>query len=198
MNSGRKTWKNEITIIIITLGILLVLVGTFSSLFNYLRSLASLSIRLVSPVDYRLAFLFAILAAAISSGFYLYLLKRWLRLKGWRIVFRFVFLWSITSLLATMTLIDNEALAFQAAQVVASAFFGGVMVAMIMLVTSITNTQRTSPTQPPQAQSPPQPPPAQPQAPPQTLLLPLPQPGQQVVAEIQGNRIVITVQNNRQ
>jgi uncharacterized membrane protein len=134
MNSGRKTWKNEITIIIITLGILLVLVGTFSSLFNYLRSLASLSIRLVSPVDYRLAFLFAILAAAISSGFYLYLLKRWLRLKGWRIVFRFVFLWSITSLLATMTLIDNEALAFQAAQVVASAFFGGVMVAMIMLV----------------------------------------------------------------
>ncbi|MDT7870817.1 MAG: hypothetical protein RQ839_11635 [Thermoproteus sp.] len=54
------------------------------------------------------------------------------------------------------------------------------------------------PAQPPQAQPPPQSPPAQPQAPPQTLLLPLPQPGQQVVVEMQGNRIVITVQNNRQ
>jgi len=191
MNSGRKTWKNEKTIIIINLIIFFVLLVTFSYLFNYLR------FTLMFSVDYRLAFAFAIIVGILSSGFYLYLLKRWLRLEEWRIVFRFVFFWSVTSLFAALGLIGNEALAFQAAQVVASAFFGGVMVAMIMLVTSITNTQQTSPTQPPQAQPPPQPPPAQPQAPPQTLLLPLPQPGQQVVAEIQGNRIVITIQNNQ-
>jgi len=152
----------------------------------------------VASVDYRTAFAFAILDSTISSMIYYYLVKRWLRLEVWLSIFRFVYFWSITTLFTTLFFIDNVELAFQAAQIVAAAFFGGLMVAIIMIINSMTNAQRTSPAQPPQANPPPQPPPDKPQTSSQTPLFPLPQPGQQVIVEIQGNRIVLTVQNNRQ
>jgi hypothetical protein len=152
----------------------------------------------VSFDDYRLAFALAILVGTISSTIYYYLGKRWLTLEVWQIIFRSVFYWSITTLVATLFFIDNVELAFQAAQIVATAFFGGIMIAVLMIINSMTNTQRTSPAQPPQANPPPQHSPVQPQTLSQTSLFPLPQPGQQVIVEIQGDRIVLTVQDNRQ
>ncbi len=151
----------------------------------------------VSFADYRLAFLLAILVGTISSMIYYYLVKHWLRLEVWQRIFRSVFYWSFAALFATF-FIDNVELAFQAAQIVAVIFFGGLMVAILMIINSMTDAQRTATAQPPQANPPPQPSPVQPQTLSQTSLFPLPQPGQQVIVEIQGNRIVLTVQNNRQ
>jgi hypothetical protein len=145
-----------------------------------------------------MAFIYAIMIGTLSSVFYLYLVIRWLRPDVWQIIFRFVFFWSISTLFATLAFIDNVALAFQAAQIVASTFFGSLMIAFQMIINSMTNAQRTATAQPPQAHPPPQPSPVQPQTLSQTSLFPLPQPGQQVIVEIQGNRIVLTVQNNRQ
>jgi hypothetical protein len=129
---------------------------------------------------------------------YNYLVKRWLRLEVWQRIFRFVYYWSFATLFTTLFFIDNVELAFQAAQIVAATFFGGLMIAILMITNSMTNTQHTSPAQPPQAHPPPQPSPVQPQILCQTSLFPLPQPGQQVIVEIQGNCIVLTVENNRQ
>jgi hypothetical protein len=152
----------------------------------------------VASIDYRLAFILAFLVGTISSNIYYHLVKRWLRLEVWQRIFRFVFYWSFATLLTTLFFIDNIELAFQAAQIVATTFFGGLMTAFQMIINSLTNTQRTSLEQPPQANPPPQPSPVQPQTLCQMSLFPLPQPGQQVIVEIQGNRIVLTVQNNRQ
>jgi hypothetical protein len=192
MSHGRKTWMKEITILLIFLITFIVLLSIFHYLFNYLRFIFAAS------VDYRLAFASAILVGIISSLIYYHLGKRWLRLEVWQSIFRFVFYWSFATLLATLAFIDNVELAFQAAQIVAATFFGGLMIAILMIINSMTNTQRTAIAQPPQANPPPQPSPVQPQTSSQTSLFPLPQPGQQVIVEIQGNRIVLTVQNNRQ
>ena len=152
----------------------------------------------MASVDYRLAFAFAILVSTLSSAFYFYLVKRWLRLEVWQIIFRFLYYWSITTLFTTLFFIDNVELAFQAAQIVAATFFGGLMIAILMIINNMTNAQRTSPAQPPQANPPPQTSPVQPQTLCQMSLFPLPQPGKQVIVEIQGDHIVLTVQNNRQ
>jgi hypothetical protein len=192
MSNGGKTWWIEIIIFVICSVILIALFEISRNLFNYLRS------TLMSSVDYRTAFAFAILYSTISSMIYYYLVKRWLRLEVWQSIFRFVYFWSITTLFTTLFFIDNVELAFQAAQIVAATFFGGLMIAILMIINSMTNTQRTSPVQPPQANPPLQPSPVQLQTLSQTSLFPLPQPGQQVIVEIQGNRIVLTVQNNRQ
>jgi len=192
MSHGGKTWWIEIIIIVICSAILIAIFSIFHYLFNYLR------FTFTASVDYRLAFAFAIIASTLSSAFYFYLVKRLLRLEVWQNIFRFVYFWSITTLFTTLFFIDNVELAIQAAQIVAATFFGGLMVAIIMIINSMTNAQRTSPAQPPQADPPPQPSPVQLQTLCQTSLFPLPQPGQQVIVEIQGNRIVLTVQNNRQ
>jgi len=188
MSNGGKTWRNEKTITLIYLTTF----GTLLLLIKYLY------FTFAASVDYRLAFILAFIVGTISSNIYYHLVKRWLRLEVWQRIFRFVFYWSFATLLATLFFIDNVALAFQAAQIVASTFFGGLMTAIQMIINSLTNTQRTSLEQPPQAHPPPQPSPVQPQTSCQTSLFPLPQPGQQVIVEIQGNRIVLTVQNNRQ
>jgi hypothetical protein len=188
MSHGGKTWMNEKTINLIFFTTL----GALSFLIKYL------SFTFVSFADYRLAFLLAILAGTISSMIYYYLVKRWLRLEVWQRIFGFVFYWSFATLLATLFFIDNVELAFQAAQIVAAAFFGGLMIAILMITNSMTNTQRTLHAQPPQPNPPPQLSPVQPQILCQTSLFPLPQPGQQVIVEIQGNSIVLTVQNNRE
>jgi hypothetical protein len=114
------------------------------------------------------------------------------------IIFGTIYVLSNTSLFATLFLIDNIELAFQAAQIVVTTFFGGLMIAALMFINIKMNTQRTATAQPPQANPPPQPFPVQLQTLSQTSLFPLPQPGQQVIVEIQGNRIVLTVQDNRQ
>ena len=152
----------------------------------------------MSFVIYRLAIAFAILIGVITSMIYYYLGKRWLRLEVSEIIFGFIYYLSITSLFTTLFFIDNVELAFQAAQIMATIFFGGLMIAVLMFINIKTNTQRTATAQPPQANPPPQPSPVQPQTLSQTSLFPLPQPGQQVIVEIQGNRIVLTVQNNQQ
>jgi hypothetical protein len=188
MSHGGNIWMNEKTITLIYI----ITLGALYFLIKYLI------FTFVSFADYRLAFLSALLVGTISSMIYNYLVKRWLRLEEWQRNFRFVYYWSFATLLATLFFIDNVELAFQAAQIVATAFFGGLMIAFLMIINSMTNTQRTSPVQPPQANPPPQPSPVQPQTLSQTSLFPLPQPGQQVIVEIQGNRIVLTVQNNRQ
>jgi len=188
MSNGGKTWRNEITINLIYLTTF----GTLLFLIKYLY------FTFVASIDYRLAFTLAFLVGTISSNIYYYLVKRWLRLEVWQRIFRFVFYWSFATLLATLFFIDNVELAFQAAQIVATTFFGGLITAIIMIINSMTNTQRTSLEQPPQANPPPQPSPVQPQTSCQMSLFPLPQPGQQVIVEIQGNRIVLTVRNNRQ
>jgi len=188
MSNGGKTWRNEITINLIYLTTF----GTPLFLIKYLY------FTFVASIDYRLAFILAFLVGTISSNIYYYLVKRWLRLEVWQRIFRFVFYWSFATLLATLFFIDNVELAFQAAQIVATTFFGGLITAIIMIINSMTNTQRTSLEQPPQANPPPQPSPVQPQTSCQMSLFPLPQPGQQVIVEIQGNRIVLTVQNNQQ
>jgi len=192
MSHGGKTWWIEIIIFVICSVILIALFAILHNLFNYLHS------TLMFSVDYRTAFAFAILDSTISSMIYYYLVKRWLRLEVWQRIFRFVYFWSITTLFTTLFFIDNVELAFQAAQIVAATFFGGLMIAILMIINSMTSTQRTAIAQPPQANPPPQPSPVQPQTSSQTSLFPLPQPGQQVIVEIQGNRIVLTVQNNRQ
>jgi hypothetical protein len=192
MSHGGNTCRNGKTINLISLMTFSALFIIVYCLFNHLR------FTFVSFDDYRLAFALAILVGTISSTIYYYLGKRWLTLEVWQIIFRSVFYWSITTLVATLFFIDNVELAFQAAQIVATAFFGGIMIAVLMIINSMTNTQRASPAQPPQADPPPQPSPVQPQTLSQTSLFPLPQPGQQVIVEIQGNRIVLTVQNNRQ
>jgi len=191
MSHGGNTCRNGKTINLISLMTFSALFIIVYYLFNYLR------FTFVSFDDYRLAFALAILVGTISSMIYYYLGKRWLTLEVWQIIFRSVFYWSITTLVATLFFIANVELAFQAAQIVATAFFGGIMIAVLMIINSMTNTQRTSPAQPPQANPPPQHSPVKPQTLSQTSLFPLPQPGQQVVVEIQENRIVLTVQNNR-
>ena len=196
MSHGGKTWWVErwveIIILVICIAIHIALLEISRNLFNYLHS------TLMFSVDYRLAFAFAIVDSTLSTMIYYYLVKRLLRLEVWQSIFRFVFFWSTATLLTTLFSIDNVELAFQAAQIVAATFFGGLMVAILMIINSMTNAQRTSPAQTPQANPPPRPSPDQPQTSPQTSLFPLPQPGQQVIVEIQGNRIVLTVQNNRQ
>jgi hypothetical protein len=192
MSHGGNTCRNGKTINLIFLLTFSALFIIVYNLFNYLR------FTFVSFDDYRLAFALAILVGTISSMIYYYLGKRRSTLEVWQIIFRSVFYWSITTLVATLFFIDNVELAFQAAQIVATAFFGGIMIAVLMIINSMTNTQRTATAQPPQANPPPQPSPVQPQTLAQTSLFPLPQPGQQVIVEIQGNRIVLTVQNNRQ
>jgi len=192
MSHGGKTWRNEKTIHLIIIITLIVLGNIFYYLIDYLRSI------LVSFVIYRLAIAFAILIGVITSMIYYYLGKRWLRLEVSEIIFGFIYYLSITSLFTTLFFIDNVELAFQAAQIMATIFFGGLMIAVLMFINIKTNTQRTATAQPPQANPPPQPSPVQPQTLSQTSLFPLPQPGQQVIVEIQGNRIVLTVQNNQQ
>jgi hypothetical protein len=188
MSHGGKTWRNEKTIN-------LIFIMTFGALLFLIKDLYFI---FLSFADYRLAFGLAIFVGTISSMIYYYLGRRWLTLEVWQSIFRFVFYWSFTTLLATLFFIDNVELAFQAAQIVAATFFGGLMVAVLMIMNSMTNAQRTSPAQPPQANPPPQPSPVQLQTLSQTSLFPLPQPGQQVIVEIQGNRIILTVQNNGQ
>jgi len=161
-------------------------------LFNYLR------FTFTTSVDYRLAIVFAFLIGIITSIIFYYFGKRWLRLEVLEIIFGTIYVLSITSLFVTLFLIDNIELAFQAAQIVATTFFGGLMIAALMFINIKMNTQRTATAQPPQANPPPQPSPVQLQTSCQTSLFPLPQPGQQVIVEIQGNRIVLSVQNNRQ
>jgi hypothetical protein len=170
----------------------IVLGAVFYYLIDYLRSI------LVSFVVYRLAIAFALLIGAIASIIYYYLGKRWLRLEILEIIFGFIYYLSMISVFTTLFFIDNVELAFKAAQIMATIFFGGLMIAVLMFINIKTTTQRTSPAQPPQANPPPQPSPVQPQTSCQTSLFPLPQPGQQVIVEIQGNRIVLTIQNNRQ
>jgi hypothetical protein len=192
MSHGGKTWRDEKTIHLVIIITLIVLVAIFYYLIDYLRSI------LVSSVVYKLAIASAILIGAITSMLYYYLTKRWSRLEVLEIIFGFIYYLSITSLSTTLFFIDNVELAFQAAQIMATIFFGGLMIAVLMFINIKMNTQRTATAQPPQANPPPQPSPVQPQTLSQTSLFPLPQPGQQVIVEIQGNRIVLTVQNNRQ
>ncbi len=193
MSHGGKTWMKKIIILLIfPLSTLFALLSIYSYLFNYLR------FTFVASVDYRLAIVFAILIGVITSIIFYYLGKRWLRLEESEIIFVTTFALSMISVYTTLFFIDNVELAFQAAQIVAATFFGGLMAAVLMIMNSMTNAQRTAPAQPPQANPPPQPSPVQLQTLSQTSLFPLPQPGQQVIVEIQGNRIVLTVQNNRQ
>jgi hypothetical protein len=188
MSHGGKTWMKKIIILPI---LLITFITPILFLFNYLR------FTFTTSVDYRLAIVFAFLIGIITSIIFYYF-GRWLRLEVLEIIFGTIYVLSIASLFATLFLIDDIELAFQAAQIVATTFFGGLMIAALMFINIKMNTQRTSPVQPPQANPPPQPSPVQPQTLSQTSLFPLPQPGQQVIVEIQGNRIILTVQNNRQ
>jgi len=192
MSNRGKTQRNEITLYLIIIITLVVLGIIFYYLIDYLRSI------LVSFVVYRLAIAFAILIGVITSIIYYYLGKRWLRLEVSEIIFVTTYALSMISVFATLFFIDNIELAFQAAQIVATIFFGGLVTAVLMFINIKMNTQRAATAQPPQANPPPQPSPVQPQTLYQMSLFPLPQPGQQVIVEIQGNRIVLTVQNNRQ
>jgi len=192
MSNRGKTLRNEITLYLIIIITLFVLGIVFYYLINYLRSI------LVSFVVYRLAIAFALLIGVITSIIYYYLGKRWLRLEVSEIIFVTTFALSMISVFTTLFFIDNIELAFQAAQIVATIFFGGLVIAVLMFINIKMNTQRAATAQPPQANHPSQPSPVQPQTLSHTSLFPLPQPGQQVVVEIQGNRIVLTVQNNRQ
>jgi hypothetical protein len=193
MSHGGKTWMKKIIILLIfPLFTLFALLTIFSNLFNYLR------FAFPASDDYRLAIVFAILIGVITSIVFYYLGKRWLRLEVSEIIFVTTFALSMISVYTTLFFIDNIELAFQAAQIVATTFFGGLMIAVLMFINIKMNTQRTTTAQPPQANPPPQPSPVQSQTLCQTSLFPLPQPGQQVIVEIQGNRIVLTVQNNRQ
>ncbi len=189
MSHRGKTWMKKIIILPI---LLITPIVPVLFLFNYLR------FTFAASVDYRLAIVFAFLIGIITSIIFYYFGKRWLRLEVLEIIFGTIYVLSITSLFVTLFLIDNIELAFQAAQIVATTFFGGLMIAALMFINIKMNTQRTATAQPPQANPPPQPSPVQPQTLSQTSLFPLPQPGQQVIVEIQGNRIVLTVQNNRQ
>jgi cytochrome c oxidase subunit IV len=192
MSNRGKTRRNEIKLYLIIIITLFVLGIVFYYLIDYLRSI------LVSFVVYRLAIAFAILIGVITSIIFYYLGKRWLRLEVSEMIFVTTFALSMISVFTTLFFIDNIELAFQAAQIVATIFFGGLVIAVLMFINIKMNTQRTSPAEPPQANPPPQPSPVQLQTLSQTSLFPLPQPGQQVIVEIQGNRIVLTVQNNRQ
>jgi len=192
MSNRGKTRRNEITLYLIIIITLFVLGIIFYYLIDYLRSI------LVSFVVYRLAIAFAILSGIITSIIYYYLGKRWLRLEVSEIIFVTTFALSMISVFTTLFFIDNIELALQAAQIVATIFFGGLVIAVSMFISIKMNTQRAATAQPPQANPPPQPSPVQPQTLCQMSLFPLPQPGQQVIVEIQGNRIVLTVQNNRQ
>jgi hypothetical protein len=192
MSNRGKTCRNEITLYLIIIITLFVLGIIFYYLIDYLRSI------LVSFVVYRLAIAFAILIGVITSIIYYYLGKRWLRLEVSEMIFVTTYALSMISVFTTLFFIDNIELAFQAAQIVATIFFGGLVIAVLMFINIKMNTQRAATAQPPQANPPPQPSPVQPQTLYQMSLFPLPQPGQQVIVEIQGNRIVLTVQNNRQ
>jgi len=192
MSNRGKTRRNEITLYLIIIITLFVLGIIFYYLIDYLRSI------LVSFVVYRLAIAFAILIGVITSIIYYYLGKRWLRLEVSEIIFVTTYALSMISVFTTLFFIDNIELAFQATQIVATIFFGGLVIAVLMFINIKMNTQRAATAQPPQANPPPQPSPVQPQTLYQMSLFPLPQPGQQVIVEIQGNRIVLTVQNNRQ
>jgi hypothetical protein len=193
MSHGGRTWMKKIIILIFPLFITFIaLFSIFSYLFNYLR------FTFAASVDYRLAIAFAILIGIITSIIFYYLGKRWLRLEVSDIFFGTIYVLSITSSFTTLFFIDNIELAFQAAQIMATTFFGGLMIAVLMFINIKMSTQRTTTAQPPQANPPPQPSPVQPQTLCQMSLFPLPQPGQQVIVEMQGNRIVLTVQNNRQ
>ncbi len=189
MSHGGKTWMKKIIILPI---LLITFIVPVLFLYNYLR------FTFTTSVDDRLAVVFAFLIGIITSIIFYYFGKRWLRLEVLEIIFGTIYVLSITSLFATLFLIDNIELAFQAAQIVATTFFGGLMIAALMFINIKMNTQRTATAQPPQANPPPQPSPVQLQTLSQTSLFPLPQPGQQVIVEIQGNRIVLTVQDNRQ
>ncbi len=189
MSHGGKTWMKKIIILPI---LLITFIVPVLFLFNYLR------FTFTTSVDDRLAIVFAFLIGITTSIIFYYFGKRWLRLEVLEIIFGTIYVLSITSLFVTLFLIDNIELAFQAAQIVATTFFGGLMIAALMFINIKVNTQRTATAQPPQANPPPQPSPVQLQTLSQTSLFPLPQPGQQVIVEIQGNRIVLTVQDNRQ
>ncbi len=192
MSHGGKTQRNEKTIHLIVIITFIIIFTIFYYLIDYLSSI------LVSFVVYRLAIAFAVLIGVITSMIYYHLGKRWLRLEVSEIIFGFIYYLSITPLFTTLFFIDNIELAFQAAQIMATIFFGGLIIAFRMFIDIKMSTQRTATAQPPQANPPPQPSPVQPQTLDQMSLFPLPQPGQQVIVEIQGNRIVLTVQNNRQ
>jgi hypothetical protein len=194
MSHGGKTWIKKIIILLIfpLFITFIALLSIFHYLFNYLR------FTFAASVDYRLAIAFAVLIGVITSIIFGYLGKRWLRLEVSENFFGTIYVLSITSVFTTLFFIDNMELAFQAAQIMATIFFGGLVIAVLMFINIKMNTQRAATAQPPQANPPPQPSPVQPQTSCQMSLFPLPQPGQQVIVEIQGNRIVLTVQNNRQ
>jgi len=195
MSHGGKTWMKKIIILLIFLLLLITfiaLLSIFHYLYNYLR------FTFAASVDYRLAIAFAILIGVITSIIFFYLGKRWLGLEVSESIFGTIYVLSIISVFTTLFFIDNIELAFQAAQIMATTFFGGLMIAVLMFINIKMNTQRTAAAQPPQANPPPQPSSVQSQTLCQTSLFPLPQPGQQVIVEIQENRIVLTVQNNRQ
>jgi hypothetical protein len=189
MSHGGKTWMKKIIILPI---LLITFIVPVLFLFNYLR------FTFTTSVDYRLAIVFAFLIGIITSIIFYYFGKHWLRLEVLEIIFGTIYVLSFTSVFTTLFIIDNMELAFQAAQIMATIFFGGLMIAALMFISIKMNTQRAATVQPPQANPPPQPSPIQLQTLSQTSLFPLPQPGQQVIVEIQGNRIVLTVQNNRQ
>ena len=174
MGNRGKTWRNKeiirpITVIIIII-MLSILVAMFYYLIDYLRSI------LVPLVVYRLAIAFAFLSGVIASMIYYYLGRRWLRLEVPEIIFGFIYILSMTSLFTTIFFIDDIELAFQAAQIMATIFFGGLMIAVLMFINIKMSTQRTATAQPPQANPPPQPSPVQPQTLSHTSLFPLPQP----------------------
>jgi hypothetical protein len=157
--------------IIILLILLITFIAPVLFLFNYLR------FTFTTSVDSRLAIVFAFLIGIITSIIFYYFGKHWLRLEVLEIIFGTIYVLSTTSLFATLFLIDNIELALQAAQIVATTFFGGLMVAVLTFINIKTTTQRTSPAQPPQAHPPPQPSPVQLQTLYQMSLFPLTQPG---------------------
>ncbi|MFZ8809008.1 MAG: hypothetical protein ACO2PN_13025 [Pyrobaculum sp.] len=192
-HGGETSMKKIIILLIVPLSITFFLsIIIFHYLFNYLR------FAFPASVDYRLAIAFAVLIGVITSIIFGYLGKRWLRLEVSENFFGTIYVLSFVSVFTTLFIIDNMELAFQAAQIMATIFFGGLVIAVLMFINIKMNTQRAATAQPPQANPPPQPSPVQPQTLCQKSLFPLPQPGQQVIVEIQGNRIVLTVQNNRQ
>jgi hypothetical protein len=136
MSHGGKTWMMKKIIILLIL--LITFIAPVLFLFNYL------CFTFTTSVDSRLAIVFAFLIGIITSIIFYYFGKHWLRLEVLEIIFGTIYVLSTTSLFATLFLIDNIELAFQAAQIVATTFFGGLMVAVLMFINIKTTTQRTS------------------------------------------------------
>jgi len=173
----------------------ILLFSSYYILYNY-----CLPLKLFGPN--RWAFITVVLSSAIGTLVYYTLAKR-SQLDEIRLEYRSGLILGFTAITGTPFVFEDFDMAIKVASAFATLFFAGLMIASIMLFGILRDTRQSCQLFQQQAEKSGNQPLAQPSQPNHQLqslsldlsLLPLPQPGQKLVIEVEGKHITVIVQH---